>query len=116
MDQYLILPIIATCLNYYNLGRGITKENEHWYVNRFRSFFQVLQIMHLPFTHVWPAGAFVYWIASSTFVAMQVTVTKSPSFIQWVNPHFLYNYAKMFGERAPRVYRGIEQFGSSSGS
>ena len=60
--------------------------------------------MHLPFTHVWPAGAFVYWIASSTFVAMQVTVTKSPSFIQWVNPHFLYNYAKMFGERAPKDY------------
>ena len=70
-DQYLILPAIATVLNYFNLGRGITKENEHWYVNRFRSFFQVLQIFHLPFTHVWPSGAFVYWIASSLFVAMQ---------------------------------------------
>lgn len=38
-DQYLILPLIATALNYFNLGRGITKENEHWFVNRFRSFF-----------------------------------------------------------------------------
>ena len=38
-DQYLILPLLATVLNYINLGRGITKENEHWYVNRFRSFF-----------------------------------------------------------------------------
>lgn len=41
-DPYLVLPIIATALNYVNLGRGITKENEHWFVNRFRSFFQVL--------------------------------------------------------------------------
>ena len=38
-DPYLILPLLATALNYINLGRGITKENEHWYVNRFRSFF-----------------------------------------------------------------------------
>ena len=38
-DPYLILPLIATALNYFNLGRGITKENEHWFVNRFRSFF-----------------------------------------------------------------------------
>lgn len=41
-DPYLILPVAATVLNYINLGRGITKENEHWFVNRFRSFFQVL--------------------------------------------------------------------------
>mmetsp|Transcript_21268 Transcript_21268/g.28500 ORF Transcript_21268/g.28500 Transcript_21268/m.28500 type:complete len:191 (-) Transcript_21268:3651-4223(-) len=70
-DQYLILPLIATALNYFNLGRGINKENEHWFVNRFRSFFQVLQFFHLPFTHQWPAGAFVYWISSSLFVTMQ---------------------------------------------
>lgn len=38
-DAYLILPLLATCLNYFNLGRGINKENEHWFVNRFRSFF-----------------------------------------------------------------------------
>jgi membrane protein insertase Oxa1/YidC/SpoIIIJ len=38
-DPYFILPITATALNYFNLGRGITKENEHWFVNRFRSFF-----------------------------------------------------------------------------
>mmetsp|Transcript_27871 Transcript_27871/g.20891 ORF Transcript_27871/g.20891 Transcript_27871/m.20891 type:complete len:238 (-) Transcript_27871:311-1024(-) len=67
-DPYLILPLVATFLNYLNLGRGITKENEHWFINRFRSFFQVLQFLHLPFTHQWPAGAFIYWIASSSFV------------------------------------------------
>lgn len=50
-DPYLILPISAAMLNYYNLSRGITKENEHWYVNRFRTFFSVLQFFHLPFTH-----------------------------------------------------------------
>jgi membrane protein insertase Oxa1/YidC/SpoIIIJ len=38
-DPYMILPIMATLLNYFNLGRGITKENEHWFFNRFRSFF-----------------------------------------------------------------------------
>ncbi len=38
-DPYLILPVVATVLNYINLGRGITKENEHWFINRFRSFF-----------------------------------------------------------------------------
>ena len=69
-DPYLILPLMATALNYFNLGRGITKENEHWFVNRFRSFFQVLQFFHLPFTHQWPAGAFIYWISSSTFVLL----------------------------------------------
>jgi len=38
-DPTMILPIIATVLNYFMLGRGITKDNEHWFVNRFRSFF-----------------------------------------------------------------------------
>lgn len=41
-DPYMILPLVACLLNYINLGRGITKENEHWFINRFRSFFQVL--------------------------------------------------------------------------
>jgi len=41
-DPYLILPVLATLLNYMNLGRGISKDNEHWFINRFRSFFQVL--------------------------------------------------------------------------
>ena len=91
-DSYLILPLIATALNYFNLGRGITKENEHWFVNRFRSFFAVLQFFHLPFTHQWPSGAFVYWIASSSFVAMQQTVTRRPWFLNKVNPHFFYDY------------------------
>jgi len=50
-DPYFILPLLATALNYANLGYGITKENEHWFINRFRSFFQVLQFFHLPFTH-----------------------------------------------------------------
>ena len=67
-DPFFILPITAALLNYANLSRGITKENEHWYVNRFRSFFAVLQFFHLPFTHTWPAGAFVYWISSSSFM------------------------------------------------
>merc|ERR1711971_363885 len=75
-DPYMLLPFMATALNYFNLGRGITKENEHWFVNRFRSFFQTLQFFHLPFTYQWPAGAFVYWISSSLFVAFQVTVTR----------------------------------------
>jgi len=38
-DATLILPISAAVLNYFNLTKGITKENEHWFVNRFRSFF-----------------------------------------------------------------------------
>lgn len=70
-DPYLVLPILATLLNYINLSRGITKENEHWFVNRFRSFFAVLQFFHLPFTNQWPAGAFIYWISSSAFVLFQ---------------------------------------------
>ena len=53
-DPYLILPVTAAMLNYFNLSvsnlftfncflqRGITKENEHWYINRFRTFFSVL--------------------------------------------------------------------------
>ena len=41
-DPFFVLPITAALLNYANLTRGITKENEHWYVNRFRSFFAVL--------------------------------------------------------------------------
>ena len=41
-DPTLILPLLAAGLNYFNLTRGITKENEHWYFNRFRSFFAVL--------------------------------------------------------------------------
>ena len=67
-DPYLILPVIATALNYYNLGQGITKENEKWLINRVRTFFQLIQFMHLPFTHSWPAGTFIYWITSSLFV------------------------------------------------
>ena len=82
------------------MQRGITKENEHWYVNRFRSFFALLQFFHLPFTHQWPAGAFVYWISSSAFVAVQQTIQRRPWFLNLVNPHFFYDYAKMYGERS----------------
>lgn len=99
-DPYLILPVTAALLNYYNLSRGITKENEHWYVNRFRSFFSVLQFFHLPFTHQWPAGAFVYWISSSAFVFAQSTVMRKPWMLQKFNPNFFYDYKKMFGERS----------------
>lgn len=82
------------------MQRGITKENQHWFVNRFRSFFQVLQFFHLPFTHMWPAGAFVYWISSSTFVFMQQTITKKPWFLRKINPHYFYDYQKMYAERS----------------
>lgn len=41
-DPYLILPLTAALLNYMNLTKGITKENEHWFVNRFRSGFAIL--------------------------------------------------------------------------
>ena len=99
-DPYLILPLIATLLNYINLGRGITKENEHWFINRFRSFFQVLQFLHLPFTHKWPAGSFIYWISSSLFVFLQVSITRHPKVMSWINPAFFYNYTKMYGERS----------------
>ena len=101
-DPYFILPISAALLNYFNLSRGITKENEHWYVNRFRTFFSVLQFFHLPFTHQWPAGAFVYWISSSAFVFAQSTLFRQQWFLAKVNPNFFYDYAKMFGERSPK--------------
>ncbi len=53
-DPYMILPLISVGLTYYNLGRGINKDNEHWFINRWRSFFQILQILYLPFTCNWP--------------------------------------------------------------
>ena len=99
-DPYMVLPLAACLLNYINLGRGITKENEHWFINRFRSFFQVLQFFHLPFTHKWPAGAFIYWISSSAFVFLQGTIQRKPWFMNWINPHFFYNYQKMYGQRS----------------
>ena len=103
-DPYLILPIWAVMLNYINLGRGITKDNEHWFINRFRSFFQVLQFMHLPWTHAWPAGTFIYWIASSLMVFIQVTITRHPKIMNYINPAFFYNYTKMFGERSSKSH------------
>jgi membrane protein insertase Oxa1/YidC/SpoIIIJ len=101
-DPYFVLPIAAALLNYFNLSRGITKENEHWYVNRFRTFFSVLQFLHLPFTHMWPAGAFIYWISSSSFMFVQSTLMRKQWFLNKVNPNFFYDYAKMFGERSPK--------------
>jgi membrane protein insertase Oxa1/YidC/SpoIIIJ len=101
-DPYFVLPIAAALLNYFNLSRGITKENEHWYVNRFRTFFSVLQFFHLPFTHMWPAGAFIYWISSSSFMFVQSTLMRKQWFLNKVNPNFFYDYAKMFGERSPK--------------
>lgn len=100
-DPYFILPISAAVLNYFNLSRGITKDNEHWYINRFRTFFSVLQFFHLPFTHTWPAGAFVYWISSSSFVFLQSTLMRTPWVLQKVNPNFFYDYKKMFSQRSP---------------
>jgi len=38
----------------YDLKRGINKDNEHWFINKWRSFFQILQIFYLPFTCQWP--------------------------------------------------------------
>jgi hypothetical protein len=54
----------------------------------------------LPFTHSWPAGAFVYWIASSTFVFIQQTITKQQWFLSRINPNFFYDYQKMYSERS----------------
>jgi membrane protein insertase Oxa1/YidC/SpoIIIJ len=54
-DPYMILPLISLGLTYYNMGKGITKDNEHWFINRWRNFFQVLQIFYLPFTCMWPS-------------------------------------------------------------
>lgn len=54
-DAYMVLPVISVILTYINLGRGINKDNEHLFINRWRSFFQVLQICYLPFTCQWPA-------------------------------------------------------------
>ncbi len=54
-DNYYILPILSAFLTYVNIGRGINKENEKWLINRWRSFFQVLQICYLPFTVLWPS-------------------------------------------------------------
>jgi membrane protein insertase Oxa1/YidC/SpoIIIJ len=59
-DPYMILPIFSVALTYYNLGRGINKDNEHWFINRWRSFFQVIQICYLPFTCQWPAVIYLY--------------------------------------------------------
>jgi len=98
------MPLIATILNYVNLGRGITKENEHWFINRFRSFFQVLQFMHLPFTHKWPVGSFIYWITSSLMVFLQVSLTRHPKVMNYINPSFFYNYTKMYGERSTKSH------------
>ena len=103
-DPYMILPLMAVALNYINLGRGITKENEHWFVNRFRSFFQVLQFMHLPFTHAWPAGSFVYWVSSSFFVFCQNTIFRNPKILSKINPAFFFNYTKMYGERSSKSH------------
>jgi membrane protein insertase Oxa1/YidC/SpoIIIJ len=57
-DGYFLLPFISAFLTYYNIGRGINKENEKWLINRWRSFFQVLQICYLPFTVLWPCVYF----------------------------------------------------------
>jgi len=101
-DPYLILPVAAALINYLNLSRGITKENEHWYVNRFRTFFSVLQFFHLPFTHTWPAGAFLYWISSSSFTFAYQSMMRKQWFLNKINPNFFYDYQKMFGERSPK--------------
>lgn len=53
-DPYMILPLISVGITYYNLGRGINKDNEHWFINKWRSFFQICQICYLPFTCNWP--------------------------------------------------------------
>ena len=76
-------------------------------MNRFRSFFQVLQFLHLPFTHQWPSGAFVYWISSSTFVLIQQSILKKPYFLNKINPNFFFDYQKMYGERSPQDHENI---------
>ena len=100
----MILPLVATSLNYFNLVRGITKENEHWFVNRFRSFFAVLQIFHLPFTYNWASGAFLYWISSSTFVLLQSYLTRHPWFLQRINPQFFTNCQKLYGMKSVKEH------------
>jgi membrane protein insertase Oxa1/YidC/SpoIIIJ len=62
----------------------------------------VLQFFHLPFTNQWPAGAFVYWISSSSFTLFQQILMKQPWFLTKINPNYFYDYAKMFGERSSK--------------
>lgn len=61
-DPYMILPVISVCITYYNLGRGINKDNEHWFINRWRTLFQILQICYLPFTCQWPVVSVFFLI------------------------------------------------------
>jgi membrane protein insertase Oxa1/YidC/SpoIIIJ len=54
-DPYMILPLCSVLLMYFNIGRGIDKNNEHWLINKWRSYFQVIQFIMLPFSCLWPS-------------------------------------------------------------
>jgi membrane protein insertase Oxa1/YidC/SpoIIIJ len=70
-DPYMILPLISVGITYFNLGRGINKDNEHWFINRWRSFFQIIQICYLPFTCNWPA-VFYFSFRALTYIGLHL--------------------------------------------
>ena len=95
-DPYMILPIAAALITYYNLGRGITKENEHWVINRLRSMAQILQLLYLPFTCLWPSGTHVYWITSTSLIFLQGSLMRHPIFLKRINPTFYEDMQRVF--------------------
>lgn len=45
---------------------------------------------------MWPAGAHVYWITSTSFVFLQSTVLRHPKVVKMINPTFYEDMQKVF--------------------
>ena len=92
----MILPCLTVLINFYNLGRGINKHNEHWPINRLKTSIQYLQLISLPFIIHFPAASSLYMFVSTSLVLLQTKAFKSNYLMSRISPDFLVSMRKIF--------------------
>jgi len=93
IDPYYIIPATTIACYYWNLGRFITKENQHTFISKMKSFGQILMILWLPILCNWPSAIALYMLTNAVFSIAQTTLLVHPSFYRLVDPKmFLYQF------------------------
>jgi len=89
IDPFYIIPAVTVAGYYWNLGRFITKENQHTIISRAKSFGQVLVILWLPILCNWPSAIALYMLTNALFSIAQTSLLVRPEFYRMVDPKML---------------------------
>uniref|UniRef100_A0A7S2WRU7 Membrane insertase YidC/Oxa/ALB C-terminal domain-containing protein n=1 Tax=Rhizochromulina marina TaxID=1034831 RepID=A0A7S2WRU7_9STRA len=94
-DETLVLPVLAVAATYANIEAGFQRQQQPaasngpsgkappdgagGFVGIIKDIFQTALIIGLPLTTTLPAGAYMYWLTSAAFSAVQMQVLRNPA-------------------------------------